>query len=73
MAASSGNGSMVAFLAPSPEAVNAAHAAGLANGGTDEGMPGPRDHYAIGYYGAYLRDPDGTKIHFVHRGDSAAG
>ncbi len=67
--ASAGNGSMVAFAAPSPDAVRMAYAAGLAAGGTDEGAPGPRDRYGAGYYGAYLRDPDGNKIHLVHRGD----
>lgn len=69
--ASHGNGSMVAFLAPSADAVDAAHAAGLAAGGTDEGAPGLRPHYGAGYYGAYLRDPDGNKCHIVHRGDLA--
>jgi len=66
---SAGNGSMVAFLAPSPDAVDAAHAQGLAAGGSCEGEPGPRPHYGEGYYGAYLRDPDGNKLHVVHRGD----
>ncbi len=64
-----GNGSMVAFLAPTPEAVSTAHAGGLAQGGTDEGAPGMRPHYGDGYFGAYLRDPDGNKVHIVHRGD----
>ncbi|MFP5195105.1 VOC family protein [Alcaligenes faecalis] len=67
--ASVGNGSMVAFLASSVEAVQAAHAAGLEQGGKDEGAPGPRPHYGHGYYGAYLRDPDGNKVHLVHRAD----
>jgi Lactoylglutathione lyase and related lyases len=67
--ATPGNGSMVAFLAPSEAAVIAAHAAGLAAGGTDEGAPGPRPHYGDGYFGAYLRDPDGNKVHIVYRGD----
>lgn len=67
--ASVGNGSMVAFAAPSPAAVDAAYAAGLAAQGTDEGAPGPRPHYGDGYYGAYLRDPDGNKVHLVYRGD----
>jgi catechol 2,3-dioxygenase-like lactoylglutathione lyase family enzyme len=67
--ASAGNGSMVAFLAPSPAAVTAAHEAGLAHGGTDAGAPGPRDYYGKGYFGAYLRDADGNKVHLVHRGD----
>ena len=35
----------------------------------DEGPPGPRAHYAPDYYGAYVRDPDGNKLHFVRRGD----
>lgn len=67
--ASVGNGSMVAFLAPASAAVDRAYAAGLAAGGTDEGAPGPRPHYGDGYYGAYLRDPDGNKVHVVFRGD----
>jgi catechol 2,3-dioxygenase-like lactoylglutathione lyase family enzyme len=67
--ASVGNGSMLAFLAPSIESVNLAYAAGMANGGTDEGLPGPRSNYGVGYFGAYLRDPDGNKIHIAHRGD----
>ena len=68
-----GNGSMVAFLAPSPQAVDEAYGAGLSAGGRDEGAPGPRPHYGAGYYGAYLRDPAGNKVHLVHRGDIAAG
>ncbi len=67
--ASAGNGSMVAFCAPSPQAVHAAHEAALRHRGRDEGAPGPRPRYGQGYYGAYLRDPDGNKIHVVHRGD----
>jgi catechol 2,3-dioxygenase-like lactoylglutathione lyase family enzyme len=67
--ASVGNGSMCAFLAPNAAAVNAAYSAGLSNGGKDEGKPGERIHYGVGYYGAYLRDPDGNKVHVVYRGD----
>ena len=67
--ASSGNGSMVAFLAPSDVIVDVAYDAGIASGGMSEGPPGERPHYAKGYYGAYLRDPDGNKVHIVHRGD----
>ena len=67
--ASAGNGSMVAFLAPSIEAVHAAYAGGLQHGGGDDGAPGPRPRYGAGYYGAYLRDPDGNKLHIVHRAD----
>jgi len=64
---------MVAFMAPSPAAVDAAYAAGLATLGTNEGAPGLRPQYGDGYYGAYLRDPDGNKIHIVYRGDMAHG
>lgn len=58
-----GNGIMISYLAPNPEAVKAAHAGGMANGGTDEGAPGYRPPEATsGFYGAYLRDPTGNKI-----------
>jgi catechol 2,3-dioxygenase-like lactoylglutathione lyase family enzyme len=67
-AASRGNGWMAAFAAPSRAAVDAAYAAAMAAGGSDEGKPGPRPHFAPDYYGAYVRDPDGNKLHFVHRG-----
>jgi catechol 2,3-dioxygenase-like lactoylglutathione lyase family enzyme len=56
-----GNGGTIGFKARSRAAVDAFHAAGLANGGTDEGAPGPRFAVADAY-GAYLRDPDGHKI-----------
>jgi len=66
--ASWGNGSMVAFIAPSRSAVDAAYNAALSAGATSEGPPGLRESYAPDYYGAYIRDPDGNKIHFVRRG-----
>ena len=68
---SAGNGTMVAFLAPSEKAVDEGYAAARAAGGADEGPPGPRPQYALGYYGAYLRDPDGNKVHLAFRGDLA--
>lgn len=55
------NGGTIGFAAPSPEAVDAFHKAGLAAGGTDEGAPGPRPAIP-GSYGAYLRDPTGNKL-----------
>ena len=61
-----GNGIMIAFAAPSQEAVRAAHAAGLANRGTDEGAPGFRPPDGKSFYGAYLRDPTGNKICVFH-------
>jgi catechol 2,3-dioxygenase-like lactoylglutathione lyase family enzyme len=68
---SAGNGTMVSFAAPSPAAVDAFHAAGLAHGGSDEGAPGLRPQYGPGFYAAYLRDPDGNKLNAVHYGDAA--
>lgn len=63
-----GNGTQVSFAASSPEAVDAAWQAAIANGGEDEGAPGLRPHYAADYYGAYARDPEGHKLCFVHAG-----
>ncbi len=55
------NGGTVGFSAPSRRAVHQFHEAGLANGGTDIGQPGPRS-IAPNAYAAYLRDPLGNKI-----------
>ncbi len=64
--ATHGNGSTIGFLAESPEAADAWHAAGLANGGTTcEDPPGVRE--GSGLYLAYLRDPSGNKICALHR------
>jgi catechol 2,3-dioxygenase-like lactoylglutathione lyase family enzyme len=56
------NGFTVGFAAADSAAVDAFHAAGLANGGSDEGAPGHRPNAPGKAYGAYLRDPDGHKI-----------
>jgi catechol 2,3-dioxygenase-like lactoylglutathione lyase family enzyme len=58
----------VAFAASGTAAVQAAHAAGLAAGGTDDGAPGPRPQYGPRYYAAYLRDPDGLRVEVVTTG-----
>lgn len=55
-----GNGTMVAFEASGPEQVDRLHEIALANGGSDEGAPGPRGE--DGFYAAYFRDPDGNKL-----------
>lgn len=57
----SGNGITIGFAASSAGEIDAFHAAGIANGGSDEGAPGGRDHLP-GAYAAYLRDPAGNKI-----------
>ena len=67
-AALGGNGVCLAFDAGSRAAVDAFHAAALANGGTDEGAPGLRPHYSPTYYTAYVRDPYGNKINAVYDG-----
>jgi catechol 2,3-dioxygenase-like lactoylglutathione lyase family enzyme len=58
-AASVGNGVMVAFQAKDAAQVQRIHDLALANGGSDEGAPGPRGE---GFYAAYFRDPDGNKL-----------
>ncbi|CAN7429901.1 VOC family protein [Phenylobacterium sp. LjRoot225] len=58
-AATTGNGTMVAFDLPSREAVDAFHAKALELGASDEGAPGER---GPGFYMAYFRDPEGNKF-----------
>ena len=67
--ASHGNGSTMGFVAASPEAADAWHAAGLANSGTAcENPPGIRQGTAgRTLYLAYLRDPSGNKLCALHR------
>lgn len=55
-----GNGTMVALMVDSTDKVQAVYEAALANGGTDEGAPGPRGD--DGFYAGYFRDPDGNKL-----------
>jgi catechol 2,3-dioxygenase-like lactoylglutathione lyase family enzyme len=57
----------VALHASGKAAVDAAHAAGLAAGGADDGAPGPRPNYGRRCYAAYLRDPDGLRVEIVSR------
>ena len=56
------NGGTVGLAAPDKEAVDAFHAAALANGGSCEGAPGLRPQAPGRAYGAYVRDPDGNKL-----------
>ncbi|MDE2362996.1 MAG: VOC family protein [Hyphomicrobiales bacterium] len=60
-------GAHVAFRARDEQAVMQFHAAALAQGGADDGAPGPRP-YGAGpniYYAAFVIDPDGNKIEAV--------
>lgn len=60
--ARAGNGIMISFKAKTKAEVDGAYKAGLNNGGSDEGAPGPRPADSKTFYGAYLRDPTGNKI-----------
>jgi catechol 2,3-dioxygenase-like lactoylglutathione lyase family enzyme len=57
----------VGFVASSVAEVEAAYAAALAAGATDNGAPGPRLHYDPRYYAANVLDPDGHSLEFVYK------
>jgi catechol 2,3-dioxygenase-like lactoylglutathione lyase family enzyme len=54
-----GNGVMVSLNCTTRAQVHALYDSALAQGGTDEGPPGPRGD---DFYGAYFRDLDGNKL-----------
>ncbi len=57
----------LAFQAQDRETVHAFYQAALGAGGKDNGTPGDRS-YHLGYYGAFVLDPDGNNIEAVsHR------
>jgi catechol 2,3-dioxygenase-like lactoylglutathione lyase family enzyme len=55
----------VALAAVDHPAVDAFHAAAIADGGTENGPPGVRPHYHRNYYGAFVLDADGNNIEAV--------
>jgi len=57
-----GSGLHFCFVAPSQAAVDAFYAAGIANGGEDNGKPGIRPDYSQFYYAAFVIDPDGYRL-----------
>lgn len=59
--ATAANGGTLLFAAKSEEMVRQWHAAGLAAGGSDAGIPEPKPQ-ARNAFGAYLKDPDGNKL-----------
>jgi catechol 2,3-dioxygenase-like lactoylglutathione lyase family enzyme len=59
------SGVHVCLRAPSRDAVDAFHAAALANGGSSDGGPDFREKYNSRYYAAFVRDPDGNRIEAV--------
>jgi catechol 2,3-dioxygenase-like lactoylglutathione lyase family enzyme len=56
------SGLHVCFTAPTPQSVNAFHAAALSAGGRDNGRPGPRPEYDPNYYAGFIVDPDGYRL-----------
>ncbi|MEP2735491.1 MAG: VOC family protein [Erythrobacter sp.] len=58
--ASVGNGTMAALMVDTPEKVKAVYDTAIAQGGSDEGAPGPRGD--DGFYAGYFRDLDGNKL-----------
>ncbi|MEM8752402.1 MAG: VOC family protein [Pseudomonadota bacterium] len=56
------SGAHLCLRARTERAVRAFHEAALAAGGADDGEPGPRRSHLGGYFGAFVRDPDGNRI-----------
>lgn len=66
-----GNGTHIAFKAENDRQVDAFYAAAMAQGGQDEGAPGPRDYPHAPVYAAYVRDPFGNKLEVLRGGFAA--
>jgi len=60
-----GQGTHIAFTAPTRAAVDAAYALAMANGATAIRPAGLHPDISAGYYGAVLLDPDGNKLEIV--------
>lgn len=63
----------IGFVAPSRAHVEEFWRAGTAAGYEDDGAPGERPQYTPGYYGAFLRDPDGNSAEAVRHADVRRG
>jgi catechol 2,3-dioxygenase-like lactoylglutathione lyase family enzyme len=57
----------VAFAAESRDQIDAWWRALVEAGYPDDGAPGERPEYSAGYYGAFVRDPDGNSVEAVRR------
>jgi catechol 2,3-dioxygenase-like lactoylglutathione lyase family enzyme len=55
----------IAFRVRDRDSVDAFHAAALAAGLRDDGVPGVRAHYHPTYYAAFVRDADGHSLEVV--------
>lgn len=69
---SAGNGTHIAFVALSKEAVAEFHRRACTIGGHCEGKPGSRPGYPKeGVYAAFVRDPFGNKLEVIFNGFAA--
>lgn len=57
----------VGFVANSQDEVDAAYAAAIAAGATDNGPPSARTYYDPRYYAASVLDPDGYSLEFTYK------
>jgi catechol 2,3-dioxygenase-like lactoylglutathione lyase family enzyme len=64
--ATPGNGVHISFLLDSNASVDTFYAKAMELGATDNGAPGPREHYSKGYYAAFIIDKDGNKIEAMY-------
>lgn len=62
-----GRAAHVGFVANSQAEVDAAYAAAIAAGATDNGPPAARLYYDPRYYAANVLDPDGYSLEFVFK------
>ncbi len=66
-------GLYLGIVCDSNELVDAAYAAAIAAGATDEGAPADRTYFAPGYYAANVADFDGNRLEFVHKAWNPTG
>ena len=62
-----GRAAHIGFVANSRAEVDAAYAAAIAAGATDNGPPAARLYYDPRYYAANILDPDGYSLEFVFK------
>jgi catechol 2,3-dioxygenase-like lactoylglutathione lyase family enzyme len=62
-----GGAAHVGFVASAQPEVDAAYAAAIAAGATDNGPPDARLHYDPRYYAANVLDPDGYSLEFTYK------
>ncbi len=62
-----GGAAHIGFIAKSKAEVDAAYAAAMAAGASDNGPPAARTYYDPRYYAANVLDPDGYSLEFVFK------